>query len=72
MYRITGRVDDILIVSGHNLGTAEIESAIDEHPKVCETAIVDFHMILKEMVYAFIICHKIVNENLIRDEINSY
>ena len=72
MYRITGRVDDILIVSGHNLGTAEIESAIDEHPKVCETAIVGFpHDIKGNGIYAFIICHhKLVNENLIRDEIN--
>ena len=40
--KITGRVDDILIVSGHNLGTAEIESAIDQHKNVCETAIVGF------------------------------
>ena len=42
MYRITGRVDDVLIVSGHNLGTAEIESAMDEHKNVCETAIVGY------------------------------
>jgi len=38
-YRITGRVDDIIIVSGHNLGTAEIESAIDEHAEISETAV---------------------------------
>ena len=39
MYRITGRVDDVLIVSGHNLGTAEIEKAIDEHHNVCESVL---------------------------------
>ena len=41
-HRITGRVDDVIIVSGHNLGTAEIESAIDEHEKVVETAVVGY------------------------------
>jgi acetyl-CoA synthetase len=35
-YRITGRVDDVVIVSGHNLGTAPIEDAINEHPAVAE------------------------------------
>jgi acetyl-CoA synthetase len=57
-YRITGRVDDIIIVSGHNLGTAEIESAIDEHSVVCETAVVGFpHDIKGQGIYAFVICH---------------
>lgn len=57
-YRITGRVDDIIIVSGHNLGTAEIESAIDEHSAVCETAVVGFpHDIKGQGVYAFVICY---------------
>ena len=41
-YRITGRVDDVVIVSGHNLGTAPIEDAINEHPAVAESAIVGF------------------------------
>jgi acyl-CoA synthetase (AMP-forming)/AMP-acid ligase II len=41
-YRITGRVDDVIIVSGHNLGTAPIEDAINEHPAVAESAIVGF------------------------------
>ncbi|TPV31453.1 acetate--CoA ligase [Paucihalobacter ruber] len=41
-YRITGRVDDVIIVSGHNLGTAPIEDAINEHPAVSESAIVGF------------------------------
>jgi acetyl-CoA synthetase len=58
-YRITGRVDDIIIVSGHNLGTAEIESAIDEHPAVCESAVVGYpHDIKGQGVYAFVICYE--------------
>tara|TARA_X000000368_G_scaffold402364_1_gene376209 strand:+ start:1942 stop:3837 length:1896 start_codon:yes stop_codon:yes gene_type:complete len=72
MYRITGRVDDVLIVSGHNLGTAEIESAMDEHKNVCETAIVGFpHPIKGNGIYAYVICHeKPKNENTLRKEIN--
>ena len=42
MYRITGRVDDVVIVSGHNLGTAPIENSINEHPKVVESAVVGY------------------------------
>lgn len=58
-YRITGRVDDIIIVSGHNLGTAEIESAIDEHSAVCETAVVGYpHDIKGQGIYAFVICYE--------------
>ena len=57
-YRITGRVDDVLIVSGHNLGTAEIESAIDEHENVCETAVVGYpHDVKGNAVYAYVICY---------------
>jgi acetyl-CoA synthetase len=72
LYRITGRVDDIIIVSGHNLGTAEIESAIDEHSNVCETAIVGYpHPIKGNGIYAFVICHIAVeDENQLRTEIN--
>ena len=58
-YRITGRVDDVLIVSGHNLGTAEIESAIDEHAAVAESAVVGYpHDIKGQGVYAFVICYQ--------------
>ncbi len=58
-YRITGRVDDIVIVSGHNLGTAEIESAIDEHAAVCESAVVGYpHDIKGQGIYAFVICYE--------------
>ena len=54
-YRITGRVDDIVIVSGHNLGTAPIEDAINEHPAVAESAIVGFpHDIKGNALYGFI------------------
>lgn len=70
-YRITGRVDDIIIVSGHNMGTAEIESAIDEHIAVCESAVVGFpHDIKGQGVYAFVICYeKPSDESLLRNEI---
>jgi acetyl-CoA synthetase len=70
-YRITGRVDDIIIVSGHNLGTAEIESAIDEHHAVCETAVVGFpHDVKGQAVYAFVICYeKPTEEEKLRAEI---
>jgi acetyl-CoA synthetase len=58
-YRITGRVDDIIIVSGHNMGTAEIESAIDEHAAVCETAVVGYpHDVKGQGVYAYVICYE--------------
>ena len=54
-YRITGRVDDVIIVSGHNLGTAPIEDAINEHPMVAESAIVGFsHDIKGSALYGYI------------------
>ncbi|WP_196887850.1 acetate--CoA ligase [Aureivirga sp. CE67] len=54
-YRITGRVDDVIIVSGHNLGTAPIENAINEHKFVVESAIVGFpHEIKGTAMYAFV------------------
>ena len=56
-YRITGRVDDVLNVSGHRLGTAEIENALDEHPKVVESAVVGYpHDIKGQGVFGFLIC----------------
>jgi acetyl-CoA synthetase len=55
-YRITGRVDDVVIVSGHNLGTAPIEDAINEHPAVAESAIVGFpHLIKGSALYGYVI-----------------
>ena len=54
-YRITGRVDDIIIVSGHNLGTAPIEDAINEHEWVAESAVVGFpHDVKGNALYGFI------------------
>ena len=55
-YRITGRVDDVLNVSGHRIGTAEVENAINEHPKVIESAIVGYpHDIKGTGIYAYVI-----------------
>lgn len=57
-YRITGRVDDVVIVSGHNLGTAPIENAINEHEDVVESAIVGFpHDIKGNALYAYVILY---------------
>lgn len=54
-YRITGRVDDVIIVSGHNLGTAPIEDAINEHPAVSESAIVGYpHDVKGNALYGYI------------------
>ena len=54
-YRITGRVDDVIIVSGHNLGTAPIEDAINEHPAVSESAIVGFpHDVKGNALYGYV------------------
>ena len=55
-YRITGRVDDVVIVSGHNLGTAPIENALNEHPSVVESAVVGFpHDVKGNALHAFVI-----------------
>ena len=54
-YWITGRMDDVLIVSGHNIGSAELEGAIGAHPQVAEAAVVGFpHDIKGEAIYAFV------------------
>lgn len=56
-YRIIGRVDDVINVSGHRLGTAEVENAINEHPHVIESAVVGFpHAIKGQGIYAYVIC----------------
>lgn len=55
-YRILGRVDDVINVSGHRMGTAEVENAINEHPKVVESAVVGYpHEIKGQGIYAFVI-----------------
>ena len=56
MYRIIGRVDDVINVSGHRLGTAEIESAINKHPNAVESAVVGYpHEIKGQGIYAYVI-----------------
>lgn len=56
-YRILGRVDDVINVSGHRMGTAEVENAINEHPLVVESAVVGFpHDIKGQGIYAYVIC----------------
>ena len=73
-YRITGRVDDVIIVSGHNLGTAPIEDAINEHPAIAESAIVGFpHDIKGNALYGFVILKEIGetrNQENLAKEIN--
>ncbi|MAT90165.1 MAG: acetate--CoA ligase [Flavobacteriaceae bacterium] len=73
-YRITGRVDDVIIVSGHNLGTAPIEDAINEHPAVAESAIVGYpHEVKGNALYGYVILKEVGesrdHDNL-RKEIN--
>lgn len=72
-YRITGRVDDVINVSGHRIGTAEVEDAINEHPSVVESAVVGYpHDIKGQGIYAYVICqpgaHKTAEE--LRPELN--
>jgi acetyl-CoA synthetase len=56
LYRIIGRVDDVINVSGHRMGTAEVENAINEHPKVIESAVVGYpHNIKGQGIYAYVI-----------------
>ncbi|WP_194767716.1 acetate--CoA ligase [Tamlana sp. I1] len=73
-YRITGRVDDVIIVSGHNLGTAPIEDAINEHPAVSESAVVGFpHDIKGNALYGYVILKdtgESRDQNNVRKEIN--
>jgi len=72
-YRITGRVDDVVIVSGHNLGTAPIENVIDEHHAVVECAIVGFpHDVKGNALYAYVTKYDEAkdDEDQLRVEIN--
>ena len=55
-YRIIGRVDDVINVSGHRIGTAEVENALDEHPDVVESAVVGYpHDIKGQGIFAYVI-----------------
>tara|TARA_B100001250_G_scaffold156320_1_gene134414 strand:- start:1007 stop:2908 length:1902 start_codon:yes stop_codon:yes gene_type:complete len=70
--RILGRVDDVINVSGHRMGTAEVENAINENSKVIESAVVGFpHEIKGQGIYAFAICKKSDDDSIkvLEDEI---
>lgn len=59
-YRIIGRVDDVINVSGHRLGTAEVENAINEHIHVIESAVIGYpHEIKGQGIYAYVICDQL-------------
>jgi len=63
-YRITGRVDDVLNVSGHRIGTAEVENAINSHTGVVESAVVGYpHDVKGQGVHAFVICEEPQDED---------
>ena len=70
-YWITGRVDDVLNVSGHRLGTAEVESALVLHPRVAEAAVVGFpHNIKGEGIYAYVtLMNGVVADDALRNEL---
>ena len=68
--RILGRVDDVMNVSGHRMGTAEVENAINEHEDVIESAVVGYpHDIKGEGIYAYVIVGTKLNDDKIKDEI---
>jgi acetyl-CoA synthetase len=70
-YRITGRVDDVINVSGHRIGTAEVESAINMHADIVESAVVGYpHDIKGQGIYAYVISTKEnADEEMLRKEI---
>ena len=70
-YRITGRVDDVLNVSGHRIGTAEVENAINMHAGVVESAVVGYpHDIKGQGIYAYVIFNgRHVNDEMTRQDI---
>ena len=72
-YRITGRVDDVLNVSGHRIGTAEVENAINMHSGIVESAVVGYpHDIKGQGIYAYVICgQQPEDEDLMRKDISS-
>lgn len=71
MYRIIGRVDDVINVSGHRFGTAEIENAINRNPQVAESAVVGYpHHIKGQGIYAYVILRdRIDDDEVLRAEI---
>jgi acetyl-CoA synthetase len=76
-YRIIGRIDDVINVSGHRLGTAEVEDAINQHPKVNESAVVGYpHDMKGQGIYAYVTCDELSDREMktieeeIRDTVN--
>ena len=68
--RILGRVDDVMNVSGHRMGTAEVENAINEHEEVIESAVVGYpHNIKGEGIYAYVIVNSKSSDDIIKGEI---
>ena len=68
--RILGRVDDVINVSGHRMGTAEVENAINEHDEVIESAVVGYpHNIKGEGIYAYVIVNSKSSDDIIKGEI---
>ncbi len=68
-YRIIGRVDDVINVSGHRLGTAEIESAINEHKDIVESAVVGSpHPIKGQSIVAFVACKNKISNKILFDK----
>ncbi|OQX77953.1 MAG: acetate--CoA ligase [Bacteroidetes bacterium 4484_276] len=64
-YRIIGRIDDVINVSGHRIGTAEVEDAINQHPKVNESAVVGYpHEIKGAGIYAYVTCEELSEHEL--------
>ncbi len=70
-YRITGRVDDVMNISGHRIGTAEVANAINMHTGVIESAVVGYpHDVKGQGIYAYVICeHPTINDELTRKDI---
>jgi len=69
-YRITGRVDDVLNVSGHRIGTAEVENAINMHTGVIESAVVGYqHEVKGQGIYAYVIMDNVHDAELMRKDI---
>ncbi len=78
-YRIIGRIDDVINVSGHRIGTAEVEDAINQHPKVNESAVVGYpHAIKGSGIYAYVTCDELSEHELdtiekeIRDTVTKF
>jgi acetyl-CoA synthetase len=78
-YRIIGRIDDVINVSGHRIGTAEVEDAINQHPKVNESAVIGYpHEIKGQGIYAYVTCEELSDtemetiEKEIRDTVTKF